>query len=49
MLEFEAIEWDENKRLKNIEKHGLDFYDAIFVLSARQLGSYHLASEGTKK
>ncbi|MGE0109333.1 MAG: BrnT family toxin [Bdellovibrionales bacterium] len=27
-------EWDENKRLSNIEKHGLDFIDSIDVLEA---------------
>jgi len=25
------FEWDENKRLANIEKHGIDFEDAIGV------------------
>lgn len=28
-------EWDENKRLANIEKHGLDFIDARFVYENR--------------
>ena len=28
MLEFD---WDENKRQKNIEKHGIDFFDAIKI------------------
>ncbi|MGH7052961.1 MAG: BrnT family toxin [Stellaceae bacterium] len=31
-MEFAEIEWDENKRLSNIEKHGLDFSDAIDVV-----------------
>lgn len=31
-MDFEDVEWDENKRLSNIEKHGLDFRDAIDVL-----------------
>lgn len=26
------FEWDENKRLANIEKHGIDFKDAVNVL-----------------
>lgn len=30
---FESIEWDENKRLSNIDKHYLDFLDAVYVLS----------------
>ena len=45
-MEFSALEWDENKRLRNIEKHGLDFLDAIAVLdgpclvrSAREVAS----------
>ena len=25
------FEWDENKRLSNIDKHGLDFYDVASV------------------
>lgn len=27
------FEWDETKRLKNIEKHGLDFIDAVVLFS----------------
>jgi uncharacterized DUF497 family protein len=34
MVEFE---WDENKRRKNLEKHYLDFFDAIHVLKAPYL------------
>ncbi len=30
--EFTGVEWDEDKRLKNIGKHALDFFDAIDVL-----------------
>ncbi len=25
------FEWDENKRLLNIEKHGIDFVDALHI------------------
>ena len=25
------FEWDENKRLSNLEKHGIDFTDAVAV------------------
>ena len=25
------FEWDENKRLSNLEKHKIDFYDAILI------------------
>ncbi len=28
MIEFD---WDENKRRANIEKHGIDFFDAIKI------------------
>jgi uncharacterized protein len=31
-MHFDGIEWDENKRVINIEKHGLDFQDAFDVL-----------------
>jgi len=27
------FEWDENKRLSNLEKHGIDFSDAIAVFN----------------
>ncbi len=26
------FEWDENKRLANLKKHRIDFYDAILIL-----------------
>jgi hypothetical protein len=28
------FEWDERKRLANLEKHGLDFFDVIGVFEA---------------
>jgi uncharacterized protein len=30
-------EWDENKNRRNIEKHGLDFADAILIFDAPML------------
>jgi uncharacterized DUF497 family protein len=29
------FEWDENKRLSNVQKHGLDFIDAIDLFDRR--------------
>jgi uncharacterized DUF497 family protein len=29
------FEWDENKRLSNLDKHGLDFRDAWMVFDGR--------------
>jgi uncharacterized protein len=29
------FEWDESKRLANIERHGLDFLDAILLFDGR--------------
>jgi uncharacterized DUF497 family protein len=29
-----VLEWDERKRLANLEKHGLDFFDVIEVFEA---------------
>ena len=29
------FEWDDAKRLSNIEKHGIDFRDALDVFDAR--------------
>jgi uncharacterized DUF497 family protein len=31
------FEWDENKRLRNLEKHGLDFQDAGAVFQERHV------------
>ena len=31
-----TYEWDENKRCLNLEKHGLDFYDADLVYVYRR-------------
>lgn len=31
MVEWE-FEWDENKREENIQKHGLDFLDAAYLM-----------------
>lgn len=33
-------EWDEAKRLKNLEKHGLDFRDARLIFDGR--GAVHV-------
>ena len=30
-----TFEWDENKRLSNIEKHGIDFEDATEIFDGR--------------
>ena len=42
------FEWDEAKRLANIDKHGLDFRDALFafedphlIAEARPMGMEH--------
>ncbi|NBB98793.1 MAG: BrnT family toxin [Alphaproteobacteria bacterium] len=32
-----SFQWDETKRLSNIEKHQLDFYDAAEIFSADHL------------
>ena len=31
------FEWDDDKRLANIEKHGLDFLDAIDLFDGRRV------------
>lgn len=36
-MEWDDFEWDENKRNANIEKHGLDFRDAVWVLDGPYL------------
>jgi uncharacterized DUF497 family protein len=30
---FSEFEWDNNKRLSNVKKHGIDFVDAISVFN----------------
>jgi hypothetical protein len=30
---FEAFEWDANKNLSNVAKHGIDFAEALLVFS----------------
>lgn len=35
------FEWDEEKRLKNIEKHGIDFLDVDILF-----GNPHLVAPG---
>ncbi len=32
-----GFEWDETKRRKNIEKHGIDFYDAPVVFEGLRI------------
>ncbi|MBP2508337.1 uncharacterized DUF497 family protein [Agrobacterium tumefaciens] len=32
MKDFISFEWDENKRRNNIQKHGIDFEDAVEAL-----------------
>jgi uncharacterized DUF497 family protein len=34
---MDEFEWDENKRVSNLEKHSLDFYDAIHVFNGPYL------------
>jgi uncharacterized DUF497 family protein len=33
------FEWDENKRLKNIERRGLDFLDACSIFDGRDIST----------
>jgi len=34
------FDWDEDKRRRNVERHGLDFLDGILVLSAESYCRY---------
>lgn len=36
ITEFAQFEWDEDKRVANIKKHGIDFEDAVFALAERR-------------
>jgi len=35
------FEWDENKRLRNIRDHGVDFIDAAQMFDGRPVFTYH--------
>ena len=40
------LEWDEEKRKSNIIKHGLDFVDAIKVLTAKERMDIQVVKNG---
>lgn len=40
------FEWDENKNLSNIEKHGVDFLYAAQAFDGRPVFTYHSARGG---
>lgn len=46
MGKFVSIEWDESKRLSNLDKHYLDFEDAIHVLRGPYLRAPASTVEG---
>jgi uncharacterized DUF497 family protein len=35
-----GYEWDEDKRLLNIKKHGIDFVDAVGLFEQKRIYSY---------
>ena len=35
------FEWDETKRLTNIERHGIDFIDAVLLFDGRTVLTLH--------
>ena len=39
------FEWDEAKRQSNVEKHGLDFWDAVPVFDGRLVVSFPAKAE----
>jgi len=42
MMLHENFEWDEDKSLKNLKKHGVSFDDAAWVLADADADRYHL-------
>ncbi len=40
------FEWDENKRLRNIERHGVDFIGAAQLFDGRPVLTYHTPRDG---
>ncbi len=45
-MEFDDIEWDENKRNSNIDKHKLDFRDVVRILDSPYLEAPARESDG---
>ena len=43
------FDWDEDKRLKNIEKHGIDFRDANILFDGPYLVAPGKASNGEQR
>ena len=39
------FEWDEHKRITNLEKHGLDFFDVIEVFETPVVPSTHSSEQ----
>jgi len=42
-------EWDESKRLANLEKHGLDFEDAKLVYESKYRFDVHVVVNGEQR
>ncbi len=40
------FEWDENKRLRNIRQHGVDFVGAMAIFDGRPVFTYHTPRDG---
>lgn len=40
------FEWDENKRLRTIEVHGVDFIDMAAIFDGRPVFTYHTPRDG---
>ncbi len=40
------FEWDENKRLRNIRQHGVDFVGAVEIFDGRPVFTYLTPRDG---
>ncbi len=43
------FEWDENKNLSNIEKHGIDFNDAIYIFDKQIISKEDIRKDYKEK
>ncbi|MBB1250501.1 BrnT family toxin [Rhizobium sp. G21] len=48
ITEFTEFDWDEDKRVANIKKHGIDFEDAVFAMAERR-HEYQLVRNGESR
>jgi uncharacterized DUF497 family protein len=49
MPSFVDFEWDDNKRIANAEKHGIDFADAVQIFEDPRQVTFRAAHHGEER